>query len=101
MAKLVSKHFGMVVSIEPTKSVQDIDKWSWRKKYEGFVGLMNVYESQREYPGKNFIVIYDIELNYLKTGVGELIHNGDILTLTTQNSIYTFKSMDVERKEGE
>lgn len=69
MAKLIRKHFGKVVSVEPT-APSDIDrKWSWHKAYEGFYGIIHVYQSRHRFPGKYFIVIYDIELNYLKIGV--------------------------------
>ena len=48
MAKLVSKHFGMLLSVEPTEKSKDDNTWSWRKKYEGFLGIIHVYQSQHK-----------------------------------------------------
>lgn len=101
MAKLIRKHFGKVVSVEPT-APSDIDsEWSWRKAYEGFYGIIHVYQSERRFPGKYFIVIYDIELHYLKTSAGELITDGNRVTLITKNSKYTFERLDIQETEGE
>lgn len=101
MAKLIRKHFGKVVSVEPT-APSDIDsEWSWRKAYEGFYGIMHVYQSRHRFPGEYFIVIYDIELNYLKIGVGELKYEDKRILLTTRNSKYTFERLDIQETEGE
>ena len=101
MAKLIRKHFGKVVSVEPT-APSDIDrKWSWHKAYEGFYGIIHVYESQHRFPGKHFIVIYDIDFDYLKTGVGELKYEGKHILLNTRNSRYTFTYIDMEKKDGD
>lgn len=101
MAKLIRKHFGKVVSVEPT-APSDIDrKWSWHKAYEGFYGIIHVYQSRHRFPGKYFIVIYDIELNYLKIGVGELKYEDKRILLTTRNSKYTFERLDIQETVGE
>ncbi len=101
MAKLISKHFGILVSVEPTEKTKDDNTWSWRKKYEGFLGIIHIYQSQRKDPNKHFIAICDIDLNCLETSIGELTYKSNLLTLTTQNSIYIFKLIDIEKKDGE
>ena len=101
MVKLISKHFGILVSVEPTEKTKDDNTWSWRKKYEGFLGIIHIYQSQRKDPNKHFIAICDIDLNCLETSIGELTHKSNLLTLTTRNSIYIFKLIDIEKKDGE
>ena len=41
-----------------------------------------------------------MEKNYLKTGAGDLVECKNRITLTTKNSIYTFESINIERKAG-
>ena len=101
MGELIKKGFGKLVSVEPNDERKSDEDWGWRKKYEGFYGIMNLYQSQRKYPGKYFIGIYDIELKYLKTGAGDLITDGNQITLTTKNSKYIFKWLETEEKEGD
>ena len=36
MAKLISKHVGIITSIQPTEWVENMEEWAWRKKYENF-----------------------------------------------------------------
>ena len=95
MARLINKHFGMIVSVEPTEKSKDDEGWIWRKDYEWFVGIVNVYESQHKFPGKHFIVVHDVEMRYIKTGEGTLtytkIMDENFISLNTTNSIYTIK----------
>ena len=72
-----------------------------RKKHEGFFGIINLYQSERKHPGKYFIGIYDIDLQYLKTSAGDLITDGNRITLTTKNSKYIFEWLSAEEKDGE
>ena len=102
MAKLKIIASGTLITVEKNDPELELDKWSWRKKYEGFDGRMEVLESTKRYPGKNYIIVYDIDMNWIKTGVGELTDNGDTLVLTTKNSKYTFKiEKEIYRKDGE
>ena len=100
MAELIKIRYGRLVSVEPRAPSAISQAWNWRKEFEGFCGVMHIYQSQRNYPGKHFIVIYDIEQNHLKTGAGDLIYNGNRITLTTKNSIYTFECIEIKRKDG-
>lgn len=101
MGELIKKGFGKLVSVEPNDERKSDEDWGWRKKYEGFCGIMNLYQSQRKYPGKYFIGIYDIDLQHLKTSAGDLITDGNQITLTTKNSKYIFKWLETEEKEGD
>lgn len=91
MAEFVRKYFGKIISAEPLNIAQKNEAWKWRKEYENFSGDIYVYKSQHKHPGKHFIIIVNDELRYLRTGTGELKYEGDLLTLATVNSKYTFK----------
>ena len=100
MTELIKIQYGRVVSVEPRNPSVISQAWNWRKEFEGFCGVMHIYQSQRKNPGKHFIVIYDIEQNHLKTSAGDLTDNGNRITLTTKNSIYTFECIEIKRKDG-
>ena len=94
MPKLIDKYFGMMVSVEPTEKSKDDESWIWRKDYEGFIGVITIYESQRISKGNHFIVVNN-DTRYIRTSVGKLTYtkilNEDFITLETTNSVYTIK----------
>ena len=104
MPKLINKHFGMIVSVEPTEKSKDDESWIWRKDYEVFIGIIDVYESQHLSKRKHFIIAYNDE-RYIKTSVGTLTYteilNERFIVLKTANSIYTIKLIGTNEKDGE
>ena len=94
MPKLIDNHFGMIVSVEPTEKTKDDEGWIWRKDYEGFIGVISIYESQCMAKGQHFIVMNN-NTRYIKTGTGTLtytkIMDENFITLNTTNSVYTIK----------
>ena len=94
MPKLIDKHFGMIVSVEPTEKSEDNESWIWRKDYEGFMGVISIYESQSVAKGQHFIVMNN-DMRYIRTGIGKLTYtrilNEEFIILETTNSIYTIK----------
>ena len=94
MPKLINKYFGMIVSVEPTEKTKDDEGWIWRKDYEGFIGVITIYESKRISKGNHFIVVNN-DTRYIRTSVGKLTYtkilNEDFITLETTNSVYTIK----------
>ena len=94
MPKLIDKHFGMIISVEPTEKTKDDEGWIWRKDYEGFMGVISIYESQSVSKGQHFIVMSN-DTRYIKTGVGKITYtrilNESFIILETTNSIYTIK----------
>ena len=94
MPKLIDKHFGMIISVEPTEKSKDDESWIWRKDYEGFIGVISIYESQCMAKGQHFIVMNN-DTRYIKTGTGTLTYNKimdeKFITLNTTNSVYTIK----------
>ena len=104
MPKLINKHFGMIISVEPTEKTKDDGSWIWRKDYEDFMGVISIYESQRLSRGQHFIIAYD-DTRYVKTSVGILTYteilNERFIVLKTTNSVYTIKLFDTNGKDGE
>ena len=94
MPKLIDKHLGTIVSVEPTEKSKDDESWIWRKDYQGFIGIISIYESQKLSRGEHFIVMNN-DTRYIKTGTGTLtytkIMDENFITLNTTNSIYTIK----------
>ena len=94
MPKLINKHFGMMVSVEPTEKSKDDESWIWRKDYEGFIGVISIYESQCMAKGQHFIVMNN-DTRYIRTSVGKLTYtrilNESFIILETTNSVYTIK----------
>ena len=94
MPKLIDKHFGMIISVEPTGKSKDNEGWIWRKDYEGFMGVISIYESQSVSKGQHFIVMNN-DTRYIKTGVGKITYtrilNESFIILETTNSVYTIK----------
>ena len=94
MPKLINKHFGMIVSVEPTEKSKNDDGWLWRKDYEGFIGVISIYESQSVAKGQHFIVVNN-DTRYIRTSVGKLTYtrilNESFIIFETTNSIYTIK----------
>ena len=94
MPKLIDKHFGMIISVEPTEKTKDDEGWIWRKDYEDFIGVISIYESQCVAKGQHFIVMNN-DTRYIKTGTGTLtytkIMDEKFITLSTTNSVYTIK----------
>ena len=54
MPRLINKHFGMIVSVKLTEKTKDDESWIWRKDYEGFMGVISIYESQSVSKGQHF-----------------------------------------------
>ena len=94
MPKLINKHFGMIVSVEPADKSKNDESWIWRKDYEGFIGVISIYESQCMATGQHFIVMNN-DTRYIKTGVGKITYtrilNESFIILETTNSVYTIK----------
>ena len=94
MPKLIDKHFGMIVSVEPTDKSKNDESWIWRKDYEGFMGVISIYESRSVSKGQHFIVVNN-DTRYIRTSVGKLtytrISNESFIILETTNSVYTIK----------
>jgi hypothetical protein len=94
MPKLIDKHFGIIVSVEPTEKSKDDGSWIWRKDYEDFIGVISIYESQRISKGNHFIVMNN-DTRYIRTSVGKLTYtrilNESFIILETANSVYTIK----------
>ncbi len=90
MAKQLRKHIATLLSISPIHTEQDAD-WSWRLQYVGIRGTMYIMRGERKYSNKIFIVLSSDDKGSIQTSCGTLAENGNIITLTTGQSIYKFK----------
>ena len=94
MARLIDKFFGTIVSVEPTEKSEDNESRIWRKDYEGFIGVISIYESQSVAKGQHIIVMNN-DTRYIRTGIGKLTYTSilkeQFIILETTNSIYTIK----------
>lgn len=104
MAKLI-KEYGTVrcVSAEPMNEEKALEWSTWRKDYVGFEGLLNLYESERKYPGKNFFSFFSEDKAekdwYLKAYCRQIDESQEkTLVFVTQNSRYTFEILCKENE---
>ena len=70
-------------------------KTDWRMKYCQKPGLLALFESEHNAPGKIIAYFYpnvpeDPVLQWLRTSAGDLQENDNIIVLKTKNSIYEF-----------
>ena len=95
MAKVI-REFGVAtcVWVEPAKW-EDPEWDPWRKGYMFETGWLNLCESEKKYPGLQFLYFWGGEESekdwYLKTFYGHLEQEGNKLTFTTVNSCYVFQ----------
>jgi hypothetical protein len=78
----------------------------WRAEYLHKPGLIGIFASEHKAPGKRFAHFYPYEPDSpfqkrLRTSVGDLTIGGDIYTMTTKNSIYSFIRDDLALSETE
>ena len=81
------------VIIQSVQKISDMDyeEWKWREQYIDFQGTVFIWESTEKFKGKHFISFNDLMGNHMHTGCGEYTVSDNIITMTTRNSIYTFK----------
>lgn len=92
MAKVV-EDFGEVncISAELHPEVAAVQS-NWRRYYVGEIGTLKLMESEKKYPGQQFLY-FSIAgpPNYLKTSYGQLERKGRQLIFVTQNTRYVFE----------
>ena len=98
MAKLI---FGPIaaqcVSVEPASPAKALNWDQCRRIYEGLEGLLSIYESEQNSPGRPFLYFYVGDDSYLKTSYGEWHFEGEHLIFRTRNSRYVFRISKEER----
>lgn len=75
--------------VDVSPNGQAADDWAWRKKYEGLIGHICVYD-YREIMEKYRMKFFTNEGQGFVTAVDEFVLDGDILTVITGRSIYKF-----------
>ena len=91
MAKLITKYAPSVLLSVTQLNNDSEKKWNWRKDYVGEPGCLSIFESIKTYPGKRFVYMNCYFFGDLTTTCGEIVINGNLLTITTKNSRYEFK----------
>ena len=90
MARLIAAYEpAVLLSVEKLGDTEDA-QWDWRLGYIGKPGCLGVLESERKNPGQRFLYLRCYSTDALKTDCGEITEDGRVLTITTQNSRYTF-----------
>ena len=69
MAELIKKQYGRVVSVELRNPSEICQERNWRKEFEGFCGVMHIYQSQHKSPYIYFFVIENHVLTLFKPKV--------------------------------
>ena len=105
MSKLQMIFFGYLDSCTDRAGLDYQDN-NWRAEYFHKPGLIGIFASEHKAPGKMFAHFfpYDPDSPFqkrLRTSVGDLTIDGDIYTMTTKNSIYTFIRDDLALSETE
>jgi len=103
MARLIAAYApSVLLSVEKRSDMED-NMWDWRLGYIGKQGCLSLWESERKHPGKRFASMSCYSTDELKTGFGEIVRDGNCLTITTKNSRYTFLTgpeVEVWQKRG-
>lgn len=101
MAKLI---YGPVVaecvSAEPSCPGKALNWDPWRKAFEGLVGELRIFESEKKSPGRPFAYFFGGEESerdwWLNTYYGEWCVVDGCLFFTTKNSRYRFRLMEAK-----
>ncbi|MCM1284960.1 MAG: hypothetical protein NC213_03335 [Acetobacter sp.] len=90
MPKLID--YFTVTELVSVKKISDMDykKWKWREQYLNYQCELFIFESEEKRKGERYLYFTDHH-NYLKTYYGTYKISDNIITMTTQNSIYKFK----------
>ena len=91
MPKPIDYYQNVIIQSVQKISDMDYEEWKWREQYVDFQGTVSIWESTEKFKGKHFISFNDLMGNYMHTGCGEYTVSDNIITMTTRNSIYTFK----------
>ena len=105
MSKLQRIFFGYLDSCTDRDGLEYQDN-NWRAEYFHKPGLIGIFASEHKAPGKLYAHFFPYEPDSpfqkrLRTSVGDLTIGGDIYTMTTKNSIYSFIRDDLALSETE
>lgn len=104
MPKLI-KDFDSVtcVGVEPASEERAANWGTWRLDAIGLVGHLCLYESERKYPGGQFLCFYGRDWDEechglmdwdLRTSYGDLTVFGNSIIFCTKNSRYSFQKCE-------
>ena len=90
MATRIAAYYPAGLLAVEKRSGQEDARWDWRLGYIGKPGSLSVMESERKNPGRKFLCLICDSADTLKTDYGTITEDGSLLTITTENSRYTF-----------
>jgi hypothetical protein len=91
MARLISAYEpAVLLSVEKQGDMVENRMWDWRLGYIGKPGCLSIWQSEQKSPDEQFISMNCYSTDVLKTNFGEIVREGNLLSITTKNSRYTF-----------
>ena len=103
MAKLIKKAFGKFIGCVDKETGRP--HTDWRAAYYGYNGVIKLGESERKHPGWRFVYFYPsvegTEQPWFNTPTSEYNEEGNRITLTSQNSVWTFEFGEFDMTEVE
>lgn len=96
MAKALTDYgLATLISVQPVPGKIAWAPPNWREWFIGHNGRLRLYASERKRPGWRFLIFRGCDDGWdeweLKTWYGSTSLTGNILTFTTQNTIYQFE----------
>ena len=91
MPKPIDYYQNVIIKSVQKISDMDYEEWKWREKYINYQGILSIWESTEKFKGQHYISFNDLIGNWMHTGYGEYTISDNIITMTTQNSIYKFE----------
>ena len=91
MPKPIDYYQNVIIKSVQKISDMDYEEWKWREEYVNFQGVLSIWESTKKFKGMRYISVNDLMGNWMHAGYGEYTISDNIITMTTRNSIYTFK----------
>ena len=91
MPKPIDYYQNVIIKSVQKISNMDYEEWKWREQYIDYQGIISIWEDTEKQTNNHYISFNDLMGNCMHTGYGEYTISNNIITMTTRNSIYTFK----------
>ncbi len=103
MANLIKRAFGRFVNCVDRNTGRPYT--DWRAEYYGCNGIIKLGESEHKHPGWRFVYFYPYvegaKQPWFNTPTAEYQEDGNMITLTSQNSIWTFEFGEFDMTEDQ
>ncbi len=93
MPKIIKQYpKAQLISVEKLSDME-YQKWMWREMFVGYIGILNILESEHKSPGKRYLHLNKSK-EYITTGYGEYEIKDNFITHITRNTKYVFKILE-------